>query len=256
MFDAVLFDLDETLIHDEAVGRHAFVVTAYELTQDEARAQQLGMAAFQHALALWKTMAPIAIEYGQRIGHSAVEGLWADYDVSIPAEAQLQQELARIRPEIWRLALKDCGLSGDATKLEARWRALRHAYPLYSDTDRVLATLRPKTKLGIVTNGVQGLQRKKLNGSGLLHWFDAVAVSGEVRIGKPDPGIFQWIADQLGVDVKRCVMVGDNPDRDVLGGKNAGMKTAWVDRGHATRHIQADVVGKSLSELLPFLLGR
>lgn len=253
MFDAVLFDLDETLILDEPVSRHAFFITSLELTQDEAQAKALAEAAHRHTLELWKTLPPVCAEYGQRIGHSAFEGLWADYDAALPEEAQFEREMARVRPEVWRRALSERGLSGDAAKLEARWRALRHSYPLYPDANEVLARLRPKTKLGIVTNGVRGLQRKKLNGSGLLHWFDVVAVSGEVRIGKPERGIFDWVCGQLGVKPERCVMVGDNPDRDVLGGKNAGMKTAWVDRSVKPRQVEADVQAKSLLELLPFL---
>lgn len=255
MFDAVLFDLDETLILDEPVTLHAFRVTALELTGDEAKARALADAAHRHALALWKTLPPLCADYGQRIGHSAFEGLWAKYDASVPAEAQFEQEMARVRPEVWRLALADCGLQGDPAKLERRWRALRSKYPLFDDADEVLALLRPKVKLGIVTNGVRGLQRMKLEGSGLLHWFDVVAVSGEVGIGKPEAGIFEWVSRPLGVPPARTLMVGDNDARDVLGGKNAGLKTAWVDRKHKPATHAADWTVKQLRGVLPLVLG-
>lgn len=256
MFDAVLFDLDETLILDEPVSRHAFITVGLELTGDADKALQLGEAAHRHTVALWKTMAPIAIEYGKRIGHSAVEGLWAKYDRTIPAEAQLERELDHIRPEVWRLALAECGLTGDPAKLEQRWRAVRSKYPLYDDTDEMLARLRPHVKLGIITNGVSGLQRMKLNGCGLLHWFDVAAVSGEVGIGKPEAGIFEWVTKQLGVKHERCLMVGDNDARDVLGGKNAGIKTVWIDRkglGKAPTQA-ADWTVMQLREVLPLVL--
>lgn len=253
MFAAVLFDLDETLIPDEPVGRHAFRIAALELTADDAKARELGEAAAREALALWKTLPSLAGDYAARIGHSAIEGLWATYDARIPAEAMLEQEMNRLRPEVWRRALGECGLSGDPERLQQRWQALRSRFPLYDDADEVLALLRPHTRLGIITNGVAGLQRRKLNGCGLLHWFDVVAVSGEVGIGKPDPGIFDWAAEQLGVPRERCAMVGDNPERDIQGGINASMPTAWVDRGLRTRTVKADVEGKSLRALLPWL---
>jgi putative hydrolase of the HAD superfamily len=137
-----------------------------------------------------------------------------------------------------------------------RFIHLRAQFPLYVDTNAVLARLRPVTKLGIVTNGVSGLQRQKLNGSGLLHWFDAVAVSGEVGIGKPERGVFDFIAGQLGVDVKDCVMVGDNPERDIQGGLNAGMQTIWLDRGLRSRTVQAHFEAKSLNAAWEWMTAR
>jgi HAD superfamily hydrolase (TIGR01549 family) len=253
MFGAVLFDLDETLIPDEPMSRHAFFVTALELTADDARAKELGEAAAREASVLWQTLPSLAGEYATRIGHSAMEGLWATYDANIPAEVMLEKEVARIRPEVWRRAMKSAGASGDAELLQQRWKHLRAQFPLFEDADELLARLRPRTKLAMVTNGVSGLQRRKVNGSGLAHWFDVVAISGELGVGKPDPAIFDWVANQLGVPKARCAMVGDNPERDVQGGLNAGMATAWVDRGFKPRGAKADVEVKSLLELLPWL---
>ena len=253
MFSAVLFDLDETLILDEPVSRHAFFIASLEVTGDEVRARALGEAAAREAVALWKTLPSAAADYATRIGHSAIEGLWATYDAGVPAEAMLEKEVERIRPEAWRRALKEVGVSGDPHQLEQRWQRLREKYPLFDDVDALLAKLRPHTKLAMVTNGVRGLQRRKVSGSGLAHWFDVIAISGELGIGKPDPGIFEWVTKQLGVPKERCAMVGDNPERDVQGGINAGMATAWVDRGFKARGVKASVEARSLSELLPWL---
>lgn len=253
MFSAVLFDLDETLIPDEPLSRHAFFITALELTGDESRARAMGEVAAREASALWKTLPSLAGEYATRIGHSAMEGLWATYDPKIQAEAQLEKEVARIRPEVWARALEETGASGDPRKLEQRWQSLRAKFPLFDDVDEVLARLRPHTRLAMVTNGVSGLQRRKVNGSGLSHWFDVIAISGELGVGKPDPAIFEWVAKQLGVPKERCAMVGDNPERDVQGGINAGLPTAWVDRGFKPRGAKADIEAKSLSALLPWV---
>jgi putative hydrolase of the HAD superfamily len=256
MFDAVLFDLDETLIPDEAVSRHAFAITAQGVTRDAAKATALAEAAERQAKALWKTLPAAAAAYAERIGHSALEGQWATYDAAVPEEAELERAMARLRPETWRLALAECGLAGDPAFLASRWQALRARFPLFPDADEVLVRLAGTVKLGLITNGVSGLQRRKLNGCGLLHWFDAVAVSGEVGIGKPQPGIFEWTAKQLGVPLEKCVMVGDNPERDVQGGLNAGIATVWVDRGLKPRGAKATFECKELRELLPWLRAR
>lgn len=251
MFQAVLFDLDDTLISDELVTREAAFVTALELVRDTQQAHAVAVSAEKAIRAMWAALPRPLHDYVTRIGHGAAEGLWATYDVRIPEEAALVEETARIRPAVWAQALDENGVKGgDPRTLAQRWMHARMQYPLYPDTNEVLARLRPLTKLGVVTNGVSGLQRRKYDGSGLSHWFDALAISGEVRIGKPERGIFDHIARELGVDVTKCLMVGDNPERDVQGGLNAGMKTAWVDRGlRAKPAIKAHVEVKSLTEL-------
>jgi HAD superfamily hydrolase (TIGR01549 family) len=253
MIEAILFDLDETLILDESVVRNAFLMTARIVTRDEAKAIQLAHAAEVHARRYWQTLPPIALEYATRIGHSALEGLWADYNSNLEPERILETEMKRIRILAWADALDETDLDADAVELSERWIALRSRYPLYPDADEFLSSLHGKYKLGIVTNGVAGLQRKKWHGSGLETWFDAVAISGEVGIGKPEKGIFEWVANELEVKLENCVMVGDNADRDVQGGINAGMKTVWLDRGFKPKTIGADLECKALLEILPWL---
>jgi HAD superfamily hydrolase (TIGR01549 family) len=250
---AVLFDLDETLILDEAVSRHAFFVCALSVTRDHAEAQQLAESAEAHAKRIWATLPAPGLEYAARIGHSALEGLWATYDSSIFGEAALQSGIEAYRLETWRASLEECGLEGDPNALQALWQDLRARYPLYPDADELLVQLKSKYKLGIVTNGVAGLQRRKLEGSGLLHWFDAVAISGEVGIGKPERGIFEWVAAELNVPLESCIMVGDNAERDVQGGINAGMRTVWLDRRFKPRGAPATLEVNELLEILPWL---
>jgi HAD superfamily hydrolase (TIGR01549 family) len=255
MIRAVLFDLDETLILDEPVVKNAFLYTAKSVTQDHQAALVLAKNAAKHTTRLWDTLPPLALEYAKRIGHSAFEGLWAVYNPDIPAEALLNQHMGDVRHQIWEEALLESGLSGDPEALSWRWADLRSRYPLYPDADELLSSLYGRYKLGLVTNGVAGLQRKKWHGSGLETWFDAVAISGEVGIGKPERGIFEWVANDLGVALEECVMVGDNADRDVLGGKQAGMKTIWLERGFKPQTVQADFACKNLLEVLLCLKG-
>ncbi len=253
MIKAILFDLDETLILDELVVRHAFLITARTVTRDPKKAVELAHAAENHAKRLWLGLPQVALEYAKRIGHSALEGLWADYNPALVPERILESEMNQIRVLAWADALEEIDLDADAVELSERWIALRSRYPLYPDADELLSSLHGQYKLGIVTNGIAALQRKKWHGSGLETWFDAVAISGEVGIGKPEKGIFEWVANELEVSLEECVMVGDNSDRDVQGGKNAGMKTVWLDRGFKPKTVNADLECKALLEILPWL---
>jgi HAD superfamily hydrolase (TIGR01549 family) len=253
MIKAVLFDLDETLILDEAVSLQAFRIVALSVTRDVNQAQKLALSAEQHAKRLWQTLPASALEYATRIGHSALEGLWALYNSKLEFEALLEAQIHEYRFETWNAALVDCDLKADARGLEQLWQGLRARYPLYPDADELLVHLKPKYKLGIVTNGVAGLQRKKWHGCGLAPWFDAVAISGELEVGKPSPAIFEWIANELKVPLETCIMVGDNADRDVQGGINAGIKTVWIDRGFKPRSVTPSLEVKQLLEMLPWL---
>ncbi|NHZ70869.1 MAG: HAD hydrolase-like protein, partial [Proteobacteria bacterium] len=47
--------------------------------------------------------------------------------------------------------------------------------------------------------------------------FDAICVSGDLGVGKPDPHPFHFLLDQLGVPPELAAMVGDNPDKNLAG---------------------------------------
>ena len=64
--------------------------------------------------------------------------------------------------------------------------------------------------LAVVTNGARDLQRDKLQTTGLEDHFDAIAVSGELGVAKPDPTIFRHTLDMLGVAPTRVWHVGDS----------------------------------------------
>lgn len=72
-------------------------------------------------------------------------------------------------------------------------------------------------------------QRHKINALGLTPFFDAIILSGEVGVHKPDRRVFDYATARLGVASEDCVFVGDNPDADAVGALNAGMEAVWID---------------------------
>jgi putative hydrolase of the HAD superfamily len=53
--------------------------------------------------------------------------------------------------------------------------------------------------------------------------FDAVALSCELGLGKPDPAIYRWATDALGVTPQQCLYVGDGADGELAGAAALGM---------------------------------
>ena len=257
MVAALLFDLDETLILDHPVSRHALLDCAYLAAgMRSLDATALATAAERQATALW-TAAP-TWPYAERIGHSALEGLWARYDSRAhPELAILGGRAGDFRIAVWREALAEQAIRDDGlcALLAERFIRARALFPRYPEVDALLEALAPRYKLGIVTNGVPDLQRDKLAGSGLAESFAAVAISGEVDCGKPEQAIFEYALRFLGVGPQECVMVGDNPERDIAGARAMGMRSVFVARGFkpADPRHPADLSVKSLAEILPWL---
>jgi putative hydrolase of the HAD superfamily len=110
--------------------------------------------------------------------------------------------------------------------------------------------------LGLITNGSSWTQRSKMRRAGLdAGFFDVILVSGEEGIAKPDPEIFRRALERLGgVRPEKALFVGDHPRNDIEGASSAGLKTCWVRLEGQPEPPQADwaVDGVcELEELLP-----
>jgi putative hydrolase of the HAD superfamily len=122
---------------------------------------------------------------------------------------------------------------------------------------RVLDGLRDGWRLGIVTNGFPGVQRRKVAALGVDRLVDTIVFAYEhgTGLGKPDPEPFRVAAERLGVGHDRCVFVGDDPRRDIDGARRVGMRTIRILRGaHRTSTCppgqEADAVAATIEDVL------
>jgi putative hydrolase of the HAD superfamily len=105
----------------------------------------------------------------------------------------------------------------------------------------------------VVTNGAGDIQRAKLARTGIDKRVDAVCISEEVGLRKPDGGIFRRAARMVGVDgLRGGWMVGDSVQNDVAGGRAAGLRTIWVSDGSDS--ADADHVVSNAAEAIDLLL--
>jgi putative hydrolase of the HAD superfamily len=99
---------------------------------------------------------------------------------------------------------------------------------LDADTRDTLAELRSRgMKLGVITNGPGVMQRRKLAVLGLDLTFDAVLVSDEEGVSKPDAEIFRRALARCGVAAHETLFVGDHPVADIEGAHGAGLHAVW-----------------------------
>ncbi len=84
--------------------------------------------------------------------------------------------------------------------------------------------------IGIVTNGRGVMQRSKIDNSGINPYIDAIRISAEFGIRKPEKQIFKSISEELEIDPKQSWFIGDDPVSDIVGASRVGFKTVWLER--------------------------
>ena len=86
-------------------------------------------------------------------------------------------------------------------------------------------------KTGIVTNGSSDLQKQKVSLLNLEKYIDEIVYAGDFERQKPYPDSFISAAERLGENPENLIFVGDHPEFDIEGARNAGFKTLWVKTG-------------------------
>lgn len=107
-------------------------------------------------------------------------------------------------------------------------------------------------KTGLITNGDHALQYKKLRMLSLENRFDEIMVSGDWDVHKPEKEIFDIMREKFMFAPNEMVYVGDNPINDIMGARNAGWKTVWMNStGYWDETAaRADVEIRSVAQVL------
>jgi putative hydrolase of the HAD superfamily len=230
MVTAVVFDLDDTLIIEEP-GVRTSLAQAAALAPGMA-VDTFGDVVLSVAARLWRSgpFQPLA----QGLGISSWEGLWSTFEGNHPTVDGLRAWAPGYRAEVWSTALLELGIHHPplADQMSDAYReAQRRAHPLMAGAETLVRSLAGRCRLGLLTNGPSDIQRLKLAGTGLADLFDAVVVSGEMGVGKPEPAVFREVLARLGSEPDTSVMVGDSWERDVVGAVGVDMSAVWVSRG-------------------------
>ncbi len=253
MTSVLLFDLDDTLVVDEAVSQEAIAGTAKlafkQLGADEATFRR-SVHTHAHRLAEPAPVRPFC----KRIGISPFECLWGEFTTDTPDFRALHDWAHPFRRSVFDAALRDQQLDGTefaeilATTFEEQRRRLQRLMP---DARETLTRLAANYRIGLLTNGAPDLQREKIASSGLANFFDAIAISGEHDIGKPKPEIFHKLLAELDVAPDEAVMIGNSLERDIAGARNAGIRNVWikVPGSEEPADVQPDATITALSEL-------
>ena len=106
------------------------------------------------------------------------------------------------------------------------------------------------------SNGTAVVQKGRMTSANLYRFFQKSFVSEEIGHNKPSKAYFDAAFAQIpDFDPAKALMVGDSLSSDIKGGKNAGLRTCWINPNHlpANPEIQPDYEIEALSQL-PALL--
>ncbi|CAA9327980.1 MAG: 5'-nucleotidase YjjG [uncultured Nocardioidaceae bacterium] len=131
-------------------------------------------------------------------------------------------------------------------------RTLAGSYRLVPDARAVLEEARERGwRLAVVTNGLTDVQSLKLSVSGIADLADAVCISEEVGVSKPDPLIFRTAAERADTTLQGAWMLGDNLDADIAGAAGVGARTVWVKRDYDVLDYRSGVEPDFVASTFP-----
>lgn len=205
---ALFFDMDDTLIDSRSASKEAWDRLCAEyapLLSCEPAA--LREAALKEATVFWKD-------------ESAVGDEW-------------RVKLTEARAIFIQRALEAQGWDhAHAVAMANRFDEIffDHLKP-FDDALATLETLRSRGhQLGLITNGPQWLQRRKIGNFGLEPYFDVIVIEGEFGRGKPHAAVFEHACAATGVEPAHAWHTGDNQYADIGGAQSAGVHAIWIHR--------------------------
>jgi len=144
--------------------------------------------------------------------------------------------LAELRVGRFRQLFAELGMTPDLDAFAQTYlQQLAAQSHLFAGVDLLIKDLHGRYRLALITNGLADVQRPRLERSGLRPYFEAVIVSDEVGVGKPDPAIFDIAFTRMGEPAKEQVlMIGDGLTSDMMGGINYGIDTCWLNMKRQT----------------------
>lgn len=172
---------------------------------------------------------------------------WSEANLGLPA-ASAYTELEEIYRSGLRGNIFDVWLAShklaDSTLISTLVRVYREHEPAirpFPEIPSILQGLKTGYRLGLLSDGWLKVQQRKLAALKLAHYFDCVVFSDEWgrEAWKPNVRCFNLLLERLAISAAEAVYVGDNPTKDFLGARKAGLDTIWIRRpGLVYTHLE------------------
>jgi putative hydrolase of the HAD superfamily len=153
------------------------------------------------------------------------EKLWALY-----REGKIKKEI--LRGLRFNYTLAEFGINDEALAETIGQEYITispHLVALYAGAHEILEYSRNKYHVHLITNGFSEVQAVKLEASKLKGYFETIVTSEAAGFKKPAKGIFDYAFREADAVPEDSLMIGDDPDVDILGAREVGMDQVLFD---------------------------
>lgn len=197
MIKAIIFDLDNTLL--DFVKMKQFAVKASIRAMNEAGLNVDEESGYKDIMELYMT---------------------TGWENQLVFDDYLKQTTGEVSNKILAAGVVAYRRAREATLL---------VYPNVNKT--LIELLKTQIRLAVVSDAPSREAWMRLYYLNLHHVFDPVLTFDDTGARKPSPKPFKLALDKMNVGPDEALMIGDWPDRDVVGAKQIGMKTIFARYG-------------------------
>ena len=211
MYQTYIFDLYGTLV---------------DIHTDETKIEVWEkMALFYGYYGAFYTAEELRQTYRELTQEAEKEALRHDSHESFP-ELQIER--------IFEKLFEEKGVSADRERLAWNaaqlFRILSIDYiRLYPGVKETLRELREDGhRLWLLSNAQRVFTAYEMEALGLTECFDGIYISSDYGYRKPDRRFFDALLTEQGIRPEEALMIGNDLQTDIAGGRNAGMKTLYI----------------------------
>lgn len=153
------------------------------------------------------------------------------------------------RRRVFNAILERRGVGGQQAALVPRmvkvYRSHRPSIEFHADAAAALSRLRPRYRLGLITDGPALMQSVKVEALGLGERLDEIILTDALGsgFGKPNKKAFELMAERLGVEASVCVYVADNAGKDFVAPNALGWLSVKIERSDGLYGVLAAAAG-------------
>nr|WP_313805076.1 HAD family hydrolase [Cytobacillus sp.] len=194
-YQAVLFDLDDTLLNRDKAVDNMFLLIFEKCYEDVNHSVKNDM------LQKFK-------EHDQRsYGHGDKINVLESFFDEFPPKYRLPRHDIQ---DFWNKHFPAC-------------------FSIDQNTINIVNTIKEHAKVAIITNGSTQRQKAKIMNTHLNSCFDIIIISEEVGLSKPDKRIFELALHKLNVPPEAALFVGDDLEKDIGGCQHANINGIWFN---------------------------
>lgn len=175
--------------------------------------------------------------------------LWADYHVG-----KITKQV--LRETRFAKTFTDMGIAPEMIPAEFENDYVRICPTktnLFPEAHDILAYLRARYTLHLISNGFEESTSLKISTTDLAKYFTSIVISEVVGFNKPDKAIFEFALAGANAVKDESIMIGDSVEADIRGALQFGMQAVYFNPLKKEKPADVPYQITGLNELLVFL---